>query len=105
MKITRVETDNGEYFIELRDIKKNLFGVFDMAKRRKHRNNDEWDREPLPSNRTDEWIQNHSFTFEEAILELQKISTMRQKTMKKPDCVWILRLRIGNWALVQRKDL
>jgi len=32
-----------------------------------------WEYEPSPSSREDDWIKNHSFTFNEAIIELQKI--------------------------------
>ena len=78
MKITKIE-GNGRTrqnsripYIEERDSEKNLWGVFDKFGNRLNRKGMA-EHEPLPSSRTDEWIKEHSFTFQEAIIELQKM--------------------------------
>ena len=83
MKPTRIETDDGQYYIELRDITNYLFGVFDKSGRRKQRNLNSWDYEPQPSSRTNEWIEQHLFTFKEAKKVLGVLEILNKVTKKK----------------------
>ena len=76
IRITRIESNDGEYFIELKDKNKNLWGVMDFGNRMNR--NGKWDYEPLPSSRTDKWIKDHSFTFKEAKEKLKKIEEEKE---------------------------
>jgi len=78
MKIIKIEGDGRTRlntrvpYIEERDSEKNLWGVFDKFGNRMNKAK-EFEHEPFPSSRTDEWIEEHSFTFQEAIIELEKM--------------------------------
>lgn len=58
-RCTRFELDGTQIKIELRDPKRNGFAVLQDGLRMDV--NGEFDFEPLPSSRTDEWIANHTF--------------------------------------------
>jgi len=70
MKITEISTDDGQVKISLRDPKNNFWAIIQGMTRLNR--NGSWSIEPIPSNRTKEFIEQHSFTYEEALIELQK---------------------------------
>lgn len=56
---TRLELEGTRISVELRDPKKNGWAV--ICNGRLNKNTMEFDYEPLPSSRTDEWIEAHTF--------------------------------------------
>ena len=74
MRITKMSSDTDCFtYIELRDREKDLWAV--MASGNRLSKDLQWDYEPLPSSRTQEWIDNHSFTFPEARELLERIES------------------------------
>ncbi len=76
MRTIKIETDNGEYSMELRNKEKDLWGIFSEGQRlRKLKINcaNIFEYEPQPSNRSNEWIKEFSFTYEEAKKRLQEL--------------------------------
>lgn len=59
------ESTQTKVFIQVVDPLKNLWGVYESDTMRLSRSNG-WSYVPLPSARSDEWIKNHSFTWDEA---------------------------------------
>jgi hypothetical protein len=72
IKIKEIQSDLTGYYISMRDNINNLFGVFDATNCRLNRKTKKYNYEMMPSNRTDKWIKDHSFTFKEAMAILEK---------------------------------
>jgi hypothetical protein len=71
MRIGEYISDNGNLRIVLKDDIKNLWAIMDCGGLRMSRTFN-WSIEPIPSNRTEEYIKEHSFSLKEAKEILRK---------------------------------
>lgn len=70
MRITEISTDYNNFKMVLKDPMNNLWAIIDGGMRLNK--NGKWSIEPIPSSRTRKFIDEHSFTYDEALIKLQK---------------------------------
>ena len=80
MKATRYEYKG--FLIDLRNPKDGLWAILDGGLRM-NKKTKEWDYEPLPSSRTDEWIADHCFTLQEAQILIDEVTNGLPPTSKE----------------------
>lgn len=88
MRVTEIISDNKEYRMCLRDLRRGVeqcWGIFNIIGWRLSRKM-KWDYEPLPSSRTDAWIKSHSFTEDEAKKILEKYDSGELKDVEEIKC-------------------